>query len=346
RCALDKPYLTDLSNMSDVVKKTDTKNYKLTLQGKGVIASSKGNYNYNLQMPSYADGRICCDGPDCAKLNKNYPSCTGFTYEESPDSCAGTVTPVEPEIKSCSGSSTQACGCLNKGTQSRTCNTTTGVWSDWGACSVSDECECTGNATQACGCLNKGTQSRTCNTTTGEWSNWGACSVSNECECAGEKKDRQVCTTENTCGFETRTATCDASTGEWKYGAWNQDGCLAVPQIIGQPCSSCGGVQLFEYICRTDSGSWEKIVGECDKPEEECEEEKIVTVCTAVGQACTRAGYRGSCIQIKSNLCCEIFDVQGAHIPTCYSLFSGSGGGTTVPGGGNTSIGNGGNFYQ
>ncbi|MDY6040233.1 MAG: prepilin-type N-terminal cleavage/methylation domain-containing protein, partial [Elusimicrobiaceae bacterium] len=144
RCALDKPYLTDLSNMSDVVKKTDTKNYKLTLQGKGVIASSKGNYNYNLQMPSYADGRICCDGADCEKLNKNYPSCTGFTYEPSPDSCTGTVTPVEPEIKSCTGSSTQACGCQGKGTQSRTCNTTTGEWSDWGACSVSDECECTG----------------------------------------------------------------------------------------------------------------------------------------------------------------------------------------------------------
>ncbi|MBO5012196.1 MAG: prepilin-type N-terminal cleavage/methylation domain-containing protein, partial [Elusimicrobiaceae bacterium] len=38
RCALDKPYLTDLSNMSEIVKKTDTKNYQLTLQDKGVIA--------------------------------------------------------------------------------------------------------------------------------------------------------------------------------------------------------------------------------------------------------------------------------------------------------------------
>jgi len=93
----DKPYLTDLSNMSEIVKKTDTKNYQLTLQDKGVIASSKGNYSYNLQMPSYADGRICCDGDDCAKLNKNYPSCKGFTYEPSPDSCAGTITPVKPE---------------------------------------------------------------------------------------------------------------------------------------------------------------------------------------------------------------------------------------------------------
>ena len=187
RCALDKPYLTDLSNMSEIVKKTDTKNYQLTLQDKGVIASSKGNYSYNLQMPSYADGRICCDGDDCAKLNKNYPSCTGFTYEPSPDSCAGTVTPVEPEKKECSGSSTQACGCQSKGTQSRTCNTTTGEWSDWGACSISDSCECTGTKPGASQDCNKcGTQTRTvtCDNTTGEWKtgSWGTCSKT-EAEC-------------------------------------------------------------------------------------------------------------------------------------------------------------------
>ena len=231
RCALDKPYLTDLSNMSEIVKKTDTKNYKLTLQDKGVIASSKGNYSYNLQMPSYADGRICCDGDDCAKLNKNYPSCTGFTYEPSPDSCAGTVTPVEPEKKECSGSSTQTCGCQNKGTQSRTCNTTTGEWSDWSACTISDSCECT-----------------------------------------GEKKDRQACTAGNTCGFETRTATCDASTGEWEYGAWNKSGCTSQPTQTSKSCSSCGGMQSITYTCNKDSGSWDSTFGDCDKPEEECDD--------------------------------------------------------------------------
>ncbi|MBO5012257.1 MAG: prepilin-type N-terminal cleavage/methylation domain-containing protein, partial [Elusimicrobiaceae bacterium] len=108
RCALDKPYIVDdISRLNDIVTNPDTKNYKITLQGTGVIASSKGNYSYNLQMPSYADGRICCDGDDCAKLNKNYPSCQGFTYEPSPDSCAGTITPVEPEPIPCLGSDTQ-----------------------------------------------------------------------------------------------------------------------------------------------------------------------------------------------------------------------------------------------
>ncbi len=194
RCALDKPYLTDLSQMNDVIKTASTKNYQINLQNKGINAASKGNYSYTLQMPSYADGRICCDGADCEKLNKNYPSCTGFTYEPSPDSCAGTVTPVEPEIKSCSGSSTQACGCQNKGTQSRTCNTTTGEWSDWGACSVSDECECTGTKPDAIqDCNTCGTQMRsvTCDTTTGEWKTgeWGMCSKTvEECNPCPENK--------------------------------------------------------------------------------------------------------------------------------------------------------------
>ncbi len=97
RCALDKPYLTDLSQMNDIVKTASTKNYQINLQNKGINAASKGNYSYTLQMPSYADGRICCDGDDCAKLNKNYPSCQGFTYEPSPDSCAGTINTPEPE---------------------------------------------------------------------------------------------------------------------------------------------------------------------------------------------------------------------------------------------------------
>ena len=233
RCALDKQYITDdISRLNDIVKNPDTKNYEITLQGTGVIASSKGNYSYTLEMPSYLDGRICCRGNDCEKLNKNYPNCDeGFTYEPSPESCAGTIPPVEPEIHPCTGSDTQACGCQNKGTQSRTCNTTTGEWSDWGACSISDSCECT-----------------------------------------GEKKDRQACTAGNTCGFETRTATCDASTGEWEYGAWNKSGCTSQPTQTSKSCSSCGGMQSITYTCNKDSGSWDSTFGDCDKPEEECDD--------------------------------------------------------------------------
>lgn len=40
--------------------------------GKGMLASSK-RYGYQLQMPSYADGRLCCD--NCNGLDRAYPPC-------------------------------------------------------------------------------------------------------------------------------------------------------------------------------------------------------------------------------------------------------------------------------
>ena len=36
RCALDKPYLTQMSELADVVKTASTKNYNITLKNKGI----------------------------------------------------------------------------------------------------------------------------------------------------------------------------------------------------------------------------------------------------------------------------------------------------------------------
>ena len=250
RCALDKPYIADdISRLNDIVTNPDTKNYKITLQGTGVIASSKGNYSYTLEMPSYLDGRICCRGNDCEKLNKNYPNCDeGFTYEPSPESCAGTVTPVEPEIKTCSGSDTQACGCQSKGTQSRTCNTTTGEWSDWGACSISDACECTGTKPDASQDCNKcGTQTRTvtCDSTTGEWKtgSWGTCSKT-VAQCTNcpegkvydEASDKCVCATSAADWDCVGTWECDD--GSFVEPFWNEETCTcegSCPEPTDEP---------------------------------------------------------------------------------------------------------------
>ena len=143
-------------------------------------AQSKGKYGYTLKMPSYADGRICCENEaECAKLNKDYPLCSALIARadyQSGAECAG-----EPEEKQCTGSSTQSCGCSNGGTQTRTCDTSTGTWSGWSACSISDACSCEGESTRACGCQGKGTQTRTCNTSNGTWGEWGECQVT-ECE--------------------------------------------------------------------------------------------------------------------------------------------------------------------
>ena len=87
RCAMDKPYTLNFDNLSDVVSSSNTKNYTYSLQAEGVSAqSNKGDYT--LKMLSYQDGSFCCEGDDCAKLNKNYPSCDGLTFPSS--GCEGT----------------------------------------------------------------------------------------------------------------------------------------------------------------------------------------------------------------------------------------------------------------
>ena len=189
RCALDKNYLQDLSQLSEIIPHTDTKNFTYVATATGIKAHSKGKYGYTLEMPSYQDGRLCCENEEeCAKLNKDYPSCTEL--RSSGDFLSGVMCQADPSegedgggsAKDCTGarpSNTQNCpsGC---GTQTRTvtCDTSTGQW------------------------------------VTGEWS--GSC----ECVCSGTKpEETKMC---NDCGTQTRTVTCDTSTGEWVPGDWSQ----------------------------------------------------------------------------------------------------------------------------
>ena len=72
RCSLDQDYLSDLSKLSDIIPSTDTKNfvYSTNAEGTGIEAQSKGKFGYTLKMPSYKDGRLCCDNEEeCLKLN-------------------------------------------------------------------------------------------------------------------------------------------------------------------------------------------------------------------------------------------------------------------------------------
>ncbi len=75
RCAMDKPYVGDISKLSEIIPQVQTKNFTYQLETNGMLASSRGKYTYDLKMPSYADGRVCCEGAECTKLNKDYPLC-------------------------------------------------------------------------------------------------------------------------------------------------------------------------------------------------------------------------------------------------------------------------------
>ena len=193
RCALDKDYLIEVTELTEVLPTDTTKNFTYTLTSTGIKASSKGKYAYELQMPSYAAGRICCENEtECLKLNKDYPLCSELLAKADYDdgtACAGTVV-APPPVYECSGPSTQTCGCNNAGVQTRTCNTSTGEWSAWSACDAPATCTCSGTkpaTSQTCNSCGRQTRTVSCDTSTGEWSvgSWGACSVkdSSFCNC-------------------------------------------------------------------------------------------------------------------------------------------------------------------
>ena len=191
RCAMDKPYTLKFDNLSDVVSSSNTKNYTYSLQAEGVSATSnKGDYT--LKMLSYQDGSFCCEGDDCTKLNKNYPSCDGLTFPSS--GCEGT----DGDGSEIGTDPTPSASCSDgqvRGSQScNTCGVQTtqacvgGRWvSQLGECSKTvAECEtpeCTEGAVSGSqSCNTCGTQT-TKKCVSGKWVNFlGACSKTVE-EC-------------------------------------------------------------------------------------------------------------------------------------------------------------------
>lgn len=108
RCALDKPYLAEAEQLADILPSSSTKNFDYSFTNTGMIASSKGKYGYELKMPSYADGRICCENEtECLKLNKDYPLCSELIAKTDYDdgtACEAAET-VSGEEPTCSKSS-------------------------------------------------------------------------------------------------------------------------------------------------------------------------------------------------------------------------------------------------
>lgn len=201
RCAMDKNYTTDAATVN--LASLDTKNFTYTLNNTGITAASKGKYAYTLSMPSYHDGRFCCDSAEeCGKLNKNYPRCADLTKQkdyESGAECASPTPPPTPEPKNCEGQAVMPCGCKGMGTKTRTCNTDTGVWSEWSECSVKKECDCSPDTKpierEDCNPCGERTRMVFCNLMSGEWETgaWGACDKTpDECTSCpdGKVKDK------------------------------------------------------------------------------------------------------------------------------------------------------------
>ncbi|ACC98039.1 Type II secretion system subunit [Elusimicrobium minutum Pei191] len=208
------------------------------------------------------DGACCVAKTSCPTTCPAGEERTSSQYYED-GACCKTAT-----VYTCSGASSQACG--NCGTQTRTCDTSTGTWSAWSSCSGEGVCSpgatqsctggtqtcsstcawgscevvsksCSGASTQTCGKC--GTQTRTCDTTTGVWSDWGSCSGEGEC-IPGEKRDYG-------CGSKSGTnwAVCgsDCKMGE------PENKCSACEGKSTQSCT-CNGIQT--RTCNESTGTW------------------------------------------------------------------------------------------
>ena len=276
RCAMDKKYTLNFANLSDVVSSSDTKNYTYSLQAEGVSATSKKG-NYTLKMLSYHNGSFCCTGADCAKLNKNYPSCDGLTFpssgcEGSDGDGNGVGTDPTPSASCTDGQVRGSQVCNTCGVQT-TQACVGGRWvSQLGECSKTvAECvppetaECTDGAvrgSQSCnGCGTQTTQK----CVSGKWvSQLGACSkTAAECEpkCEGPQPADQIKNCE--CGMVKASYSCSAATNyKWVLGAF--PACPEKPQTETLTCPD-GKTKLTKtYVCI--NGQWKPSLDkECPK---------------------------------------------------------------------------------
>ena len=266
RCAQGKTYQMDLGQMEAVASASNSKNYSYSLTATGAKATSaKG---YSIAMPAYQNGQLCCEGDYCSSLNKSYPACSALSVPPE-DGCAG-------EIK-CQGNAVESCGCKGAGTRTRTCDTQTGTWSAWSACSAPATCGCSGVSSRECGCDtgnqdDLGYQTRTCNTATGEWGAWGACEgyrKNNQEQCNGGEKFYECLynSTGDRWYWHLENATCYDDVKCTK-GATQTSVCGCYTDTTGKKTRTCSETEEW--------GAWSRCTGFKLYWENSCEQYKCV----------------------------------------------------------------------
>lgn len=147
RCSFDKNYLTTSESLADILPSSSTKNFDYSFTSTGMLATSKGKYKYQLQMPSYEDGRICCENAtECLKLNKDYPLCSDLVYK--PDyqdglACAGEDVEAESVCTTAEPFDEQECYDGSKITRKYECVSGSWVPQSWsGECPTAPAVSC------------------------------------------------------------------------------------------------------------------------------------------------------------------------------------------------------------
>ncbi|MBQ8843668.1 MAG: prepilin-type N-terminal cleavage/methylation domain-containing protein [Elusimicrobiaceae bacterium] len=213
RCSLGKVYHTDPAKVSVLASASNSKNYSYSLSGTGAVAKSA---NYSIEMVSYKDGLLCCRGEGCSGLNKDYPSCDTLYASLPVDECAPEkqeVTEPEPEPEP-----EPDPNCENT-PQPET--TTVDCENGYGSTTTTYSCK------------------------NGEWvpETTGVC-------CSGVPPAKTSSCGSGYCGSQTRTVSCDNTTGEWSISDWSTSGCEVLPDSTERVCNICG-TQTVTYSCRS-----------------------------------------------------------------------------------------------
>ncbi len=114
-----------------------------------------------------------------------------------------------------------------------------------------------------------GTTSRTCCGSLVGWSDWGGeCPSSQSCSASTKPATSQSCTTlSGGSGTQTRTVTCDTSTGEWTTGSWGTCTCSKTcsgGQVLDSGTCNCCNYGCYiavnntntNYACNCISGNY------------------------------------------------------------------------------------------
>jgi len=306
RCSLNKLYTDDFAKLRNVVASNQTQNFTYNVENTngsgsspmstGIAATSRGSLNYTLKMPSFADGRICCEGEGCARLNKNYPLCSalmaqpdfmstevecrlpcnptnGATYEEScPPGNTGSIT-YTWNPATCSYSETNTCVCTpthnGDTTYSEACGagysgTRTYTWRSEPTCSYYES----SNTCQVNEC--EGTETYTSTTARCGCNNQGYAKY----KCSNGHWINDGCTVQSTCectsGQTTLNGSCGCG-GQKKYtcdnGFWSTSyDCVQQQTSETTSCKSCCGSPYYYKTRECDGGHWgEWDTSDCNK---------------------------------------------------------------------------------
>ncbi len=182
----------------------------------------------------------CAGGGECSPGAQRVLSCPSGPSgaERCSDTCDWYIRKPCMNTNECVGMQIQSCG--NCGSQTRTCDTSTGQWSDWGDCQ--NQGVCSPDSTQTC----NGTGTKTCSS----YCYWGACSVIN-CDETNKPATSQACGNCNM-GTQTRTVSCNTSDGTWTTGSW--ENCTGGGVCSPGATQACGGTGT--KIC-TNSCAWD-----------------------------------------------------------------------------------------